>query len=132
MERCPVCQARIGDKKTCPRCKADLKTVIQSEKSATYWLAKAIQYLQHNEIESAINALEKSLWLNKTLLGVLVRDFMTREQTNIILELLQQKNLTAAKKHIYLVRRLIPYSPHLQQLRSFLDFLLFRSHIASE
>jgi len=132
MERCPVCQARIRNKETCSRCKANLKTVIQSEKNAKHWLAKAIHYLQHNETESAINALEKSLWLNKTLLGVSVRHFLIRKQTRKILILLQQKNLTAAKKQIYLIRRLFPYSLQLEQLRNFLDYLHSRQHITSE
>ncbi len=132
MERCPVCQARIRNLETCPRCKADLKTIIQSEENAKYWLAKTIQYLHNNEIESAINALENSLWINKTPLGIMLRQFLIQQQIRKILKLLQQKNLTAAKKQMYLIRYLVPYSSQLEQLRDFLDYLQTRQFISSK
>ncbi len=119
MERCPVCQARIRNGTNCPRCKTDLKTVIQSEKIAQQWLVKTIHYLQNNEIEPAIKALENSLWLNKTPLGLSVRQFLIQQQIRKILKLLEQKNLSAAKNQIYLSRWLFPYSPQLKQLRNF-------------
>jgi transcription initiation factor IIE alpha subunit len=126
MEHCPVCQARIRNYETCPRCKAELKTVIQSERIAKHWLAEAIHNLQNNEIESAINALEKSLRLNTTSLGMLVRQFLIYQQIRRILQLLKQKNLLAAKNQMYLIRYLVPYSPQLKQLRDFLDYLQTR------
>jgi hypothetical protein len=124
MERCPCCNARLGETILCPRCKADLNTVIGNEKAAQYWLSKAIQNLQESKTEQSIDALGLSLGLKKTELALLFRDFLIRQQCQDVLDLLAQKQLLPAKQQLYKMRNLVPHSKQLQQLHTFTDYLL--------
>ena len=124
MERCPCCNARLGTATLCPRCKADLNTVICSEKAAQYWLSKAIQNLQESKTEQSIDALGVSLRLKKTELALVFRDFLIRQQCQNILDLLAQKQVLPAKQQLYKMRNLLPHSKLLQQLHTFTDYLL--------
>ena len=124
MERCPCCNARLGETTLCPRCKADLSSVIGNEKAAQYWLSKAIQNLQESKTEQSIDALGVSLRLKKTELALVFRDFLIRQQCQNILDLLAQKQVLPAKQQLYKMRNLLPHSKLLQQLHTFTDYLL--------
>jgi len=125
MERCPCCNARLRERSVCSRCKADLKALINSEKSAENWLAKALSYYQKNNIEKSIVALEFSLDLKKTQMAEVFRDFIIYQQSQKILALLAQKQLLIAQQTIYQIRSLLIYSQSLQEINAFSDYLFF-------
>lgn len=124
MQRCPVCHARLRERKVCSRCKADLSVLISSERAAQYWLATAIHDYLSGKTEQSINAMSVSLRLHKINLALALRDFLIQQQCRDILDLLAQKQLLQAKKSLYRVRTLLPYSKCLQQLSAFSEYLV--------
>lgn len=132
MERCLFCKARLGGAELCPRCQADFGKIIAAEQSARFWLTAAMRHWQENAIESCVSALEHSFRLKKNRLAPVFRDFLIRRQCRVILDLLAQKQLLAAKQTLYLMRNLMPYSPLLQQLHSFTDYLWVNSQDARD
>lgn len=127
MERCPCCRARLSGAKICPRCQADLAKIMAAEKSARFWLSKAILHWQENAVEQCLAALERSLRLKKIRLALVFRDYLIHQQCRIILDLLAQKQLLPAKLQLYKARNLLPHSDLLQQLQSFTDYLWVNS-----
>lgn len=128
MQRCPSCNARLKDRVICARCKADLTVLIRSERSAQQWLTKAVEACVANNIEQGITALVISLSLHKTRIALVFREFIIERQCRIILDLLAQKQLLAAKSSLYKARFLLPYSKQLQHLTSFSDYLHIHQH----
>ena len=128
MERCPCCNARLKEAVICPRCRADLSAVIGSEQAAEQYLTKAIQYWAQKEAEQSIAALMAALSLKKTRLTLLFRDYLIQQFYLDVLELLTQKHLLSANQHLYCARQLLSFSPQLQQLRTFTDYLLAKHH----
>ncbi len=128
MERCPCCNARLKEAVVCRRCQADLSAVMGSEQAAEQYLAKAIQHWAHKQAEQSIAALMSALSLKKTRLTLLFRDYLIQQYYLDVLELLAQKHLLSANQRLYSARRLLPYSPQLQQLRTFTDSLLAKHH----
>lgn len=126
MARCPACNARLKDASSCPRCKADLTTVINADKSAKMWLTKAIHFFMQHKLEQSISAISLSLSCKESRIAIVFREFMIHSQSEKILQLLAQKKLLAAKQLLYKARYLLPYSPQLQQLNNFCDYLLVR------
>jgi hypothetical protein len=124
MERCLCCNARLGDAALCPRCKADLSVVINSEKAAHFWLSKTIHLWQENKTEQSLDALGLSLHLKKTKLALVFREFLIRQKSRDLLELLAQKQVLPAKQQLYKIRSLLPHSELLQQLQIFTEYLL--------
>ncbi len=128
MERCPCCNARLKEAVTCPRCRADLSAVIGSEQAAEKYVAKAIQQWAEGEGEQSIQALVFALNLKKTQLAVVFRDFLIQQYYQEVVQLLTQKHLLSANQCLYHARKLLPYSPQLQQLHAFTGYLLARHH----
>ncbi len=124
MQRCFCCNARLKGVTTCPRCQADLSRVIATEKSAEYWLYKAIQRWNEGGVEQCLEALDFSLGLKKTALACAFRDYLIQYQCRLILDLLARKEILEAKKNLYQLRLLLPQSEHLQHLNRFSDYLL--------
>ena len=123
-ERCPCCNARLKQAVNCPRCRADLTEVIHAEKLAEFWLSQAIQHLTDVKIEQSSVAINRSLRLKKTKVGTIFREFVIDQQCNTVLGLLSQSRVLSAKDRLYHARLLTPYSKKLQQLNSFIDYLL--------
>jgi len=128
MERCPCCNARLKEAVICPRCRADLSAVIGSEQAAEKYLAKAIQHWAEGEGEQSIQTLVFTLSLKKTQVAMVFRDFLIQQYYLEVLELLAQKYLLTANQRLYHARLLLPYSPQLQRLRMFTDYLLVKHH----
>ncbi len=128
MERCPCCNARLKEAVICPRCRADLSAVIGSEQAAEQYLTQAIQYWAQKEAEQSIAALMAALSLKKTRLTLLFRDYLIQQFYLDVLELLTQKHLLSANQRLYCARQLLSFSPQLQQLRTFTDYLLAKHH----
>ena len=127
MERCLCCNARLKGAVICPRCQADLSTVISSEHVAQFWFSKTIQYWLENKMEQSLTALALSLRLKKIKLAVVFRGFLIEQLCQEILDLLAQKQLLAAKQRLYTVRGLFSHSQQLQQLNMFADYLLLKN-----
>ncbi|MBE0471222.1 MAG: hypothetical protein IBX55_17140 [Methyloprofundus sp.] len=128
MERCPCCNARLKGAVDCPRCQADLSAVIGAEQTAEHYLAKAIQHWAHKQAEQSIAALMLALSLKKTALSLLFREYLIQHYYVEVVELLAGKHLLSANQQLYNARRLLPYSPQLQQLRTFTHYLLAQRH----
>ena len=80
MDRCPCCKARLKEAVICPRCKADLNTIINAGQSAQFWLSKAMHYCLEGKTEQSIAALNLSLNLKITRMADVFRDFLIQQQ----------------------------------------------------
>jgi hypothetical protein len=98
--------------------------LIETEKSAEFWLFKAVHYRKENNIEKCLDALCFSIRLKKTALAKELRDFLIYRLCHDVQEILEQKQIISAKQQLYKMRSLFPYSPQLQQLNGFVDYLL--------
>lgn len=128
IERCPCCNARLKQAAVCTRCHADLNTVINSEKSAQFWLSQSIEYLINNKMEQSSFAINLSLRFKRTKVATTFHSFLIHQQCKNILDLLAQTQLLSAKKALYHVRVLIPHNKQLQQLDAFTNYLLTRNN----
>ena len=129
MERCPCCNARLTGAQFCPRCQADLGSVLGSEQLARHWLNNAMQFWFAREPQMAILALTKSVNLNQTPSALVFRDFITRQQCQKVLALLAKKKYIAAEKLLSTLRDLNPDNKFLRQLYGFTEYLLTKDII---
>ena len=124
MEQCPCCKAKLRGNVICSRCKADLKVVIQSKKTAEQWLSQAIVYWSQGAFEYSIASLEYSLALNNTKLAEAFKDYMIYQKSNEVVDLLARRQLLPAKKVLCNIQKLFPYSHTLKEINLFTDHLL--------
>jgi hypothetical protein len=129
MERCPCCNARLTGASLCPRCQADLGSVLYSEKIARLWLINAVKFWDAGQSKMAILALSKSIYLKQTPLALLFRDLIIREQCQNVLELLEKKEYAIAKESLSLLRNLNPHNKFLKKLYRFTKYLLVKDLI---
>ena len=129
MERCPCCNARLAGALLCPRCQADLGSVLGSEKMARNWLSNAAQFWFAREPQMAILALTKSIHLKQTPLALVFRDFIIRQQCQNVLGLLAKKEYTEAKESLSLLCDLNPHNKFLRKLYGFTKYLLVNNII---
>ncbi len=85
---------------------------------------RAMQEWIENKPEQSANFLERSILLKKTELALTFRQFIIEQQCLNILQQLEKKQIIAAKKQLYVIRALFPYSHLLHELNCFADFLL--------
>jgi len=123
MERCPCCNARLTSVLFCPRCQADLGSVLGSEKLAKHWLSKTLEFWLACEPQLAILALNKSINLKQTAVALVFRDFITRQECQNVLGLLANKDYIEAKETLSLLRDLNPDNKFLRQLYGFSRYL---------
>jgi hypothetical protein len=129
MERCPCCNARLTGVQFCPRCQADLGSVLGSEQLASYWLGKTIHFCLAGEPQRAALAITKSINFKQTPLALVLRDFIIRQQCQIVLGLLENRDYTKAKESLSLLRDLNPHNKFLRQLYGFSRYLLAKDII---
>ena len=130
MERCPCCNARLsGARRFCPRCQADLGSVLNSEKLARHWLSKAFQFWLARELQMAILALTQSINLKQTPLALAFRDFIIRQQCSNVLELLEKREYKEAKETLSWLHDLNPDNTLLRKLAGFTKYLLVKDLI---
>jgi hypothetical protein len=129
MERCPCCNARLTGAVFCPRCQADLGSVLGSEQLARHWLNNAMQFWFAREPQMAILALTKSVNLKQTPSALIFRDFITRRQCQKVLALLAKKKCTEAEKLLSILRDLNPDNQFIKQLYGFTEYLLAKELI---
>ena len=110
MERCPCCNARLTGSQFCPRCQADLGSVLGSEQLARHWLSKTLQFWLAREPQMAILALTKSINVKQTPLALVFRDFIIRQQCQNVLGLLAKKEYIEAKESLSLLCDLNPHN----------------------
>jgi len=129
MERCPCCNARLTEAVFCPRCQADLGSVLGSEQLARHWLNNAMQFWFAREPQMAILALTKSVNLKQTPSAMIFRDFITRRQCQQVLALLVEKKCIEAEKLLSMLRNLNPDNKFIKQLYGFTEYLLTKNII---
>ena len=129
MERCPCCNARLTGAVFCPRCQANLSSVLGSEQLARHWLSKALQYWLAREPQMAILTLTKSINLKQTPLALVFRDFIIGQQCQNVLGLLEKKEYREAKGSLSLLRNLNPHNKFLRKLSGFTKYLLVKDII---
>ena len=129
MERCPCCNARLTGAQFCPRCQADLGSLLGSEQLARHWLNNAMQFWFAREPQMAILALTKSVNLKQTSSALVFRDFITRRQCQKVLALLAEKKCIKAEKLLSMLRDLNPDSEFIRQLYGFTEYLLAKDII---
>jgi hypothetical protein len=124
MERCPCCNARLTGVQRCPRCQADLGSVLDSEQLANYWLGNSIHFWLAGEPQRAILAITQSINVKQTPLALVFRDFTVRQQCQTVLGLLEKRDYTEAKESLSLLSDLNPHNKLLKQLYGFSRYLL--------
>ena len=124
MERCPCCNARLTREKLCPRCQADLSSVLGSEELARHWLIKTVHFWLAGEPQMAILALTKSLNVKQTPLTLVFRDFIVEQECKNVLGLLEKKDFSEAKQSLSLLHDLTPHHKFLKQLSGFTRYLM--------
>ena len=129
MERCPSCNARLTGAVLCPRCLADLGSVLGSEQLARHWLNNAMQFWLAREPQMANLALIKSVNLKQTPSALVFRDFITRRQCQQVLALLAKKKYIEAEKLLSMLRDLNPDNLFIKQLYGFTEYLLTKNLI---
>ena len=129
MERCPCCNARLTETAICPRCQADLSSVLGCEQTARQWLINAIQFWYVHESKMAILALSKSIYLKRTLLALVFRDLIIQEQCQYVLGLLEKKEYVVAKELLSMMCNLNPHHKLSRRLYSFSKYLLVKDII---
>jgi len=125
--RCPCCRAQLKKTASCPRCRADLNNILLTEEYSQQYSYKAIQLFFDDKVEQSCIAINQSLQLQKTEFALVFREFLISQQSLLILDLLDQSQLLPAKKSLYFIRHLIPYSKKLQQLDNFTNYLLINN-----
>ena len=123
MERCPCCNARLTGV-VCPRCQADLSSVLGSEHWARHWLSTAAQFWFAQEPQMAILALTESVKLRQTPSALAFRDFITRQKIQKALALLAEKKCLEAQRLLALLHELNPDHPLIRQLWLYTGYLL--------
>ena len=129
MERCPCCNARLTGEKRCPRCQADLSSVLGSEELARHWLNKTVHFWLAGDPQMAILALIKSLNVKQTPLALVFRDFIVEQECKNVLGLLEKKNFAEAKQSLSLLHDLTPHHKFLKQLSGFTRYLMAKEII---
>ena len=129
MERCPCCNARLTESVLCPRCQADLGSVLGCEQQAKHCLSKALQFWLADELQMAILVLSKSIYLKRIPLAQVFRDFIIRQQCQNVLGLLEKKEYAEAKETLSLLRDLSPHNKFLIQLHKFTRYLLVKNRL---
>jgi len=102
IKRCPCCHAQLKQACVCRRCQADLQYVFRAEESSQYYMSQAVQYLLDNEIEKSCISINHSLYLKRTEVAVMFRDFLIHQQSQLVLDLLVQVRVTFGKKNTVL------------------------------
>ncbi|OAH97826.1 hypothetical protein A1353_22425 [Methylomonas methanica] len=78
MQRCPACNARLGKATLCPRCGADLKQIVRSERAAEQWLSVSLQSTGAGRMDVAVPAVLRSLSFKQTPAAKLLRGFLVQ------------------------------------------------------
>jgi hypothetical protein len=76
MERCPVCRARVRDSSPCPRCGADLTTVLGIEVRRQTLEREAVHRLKRGDLSGASDLVARAQHLQRTSLNLLLPSFI--------------------------------------------------------
>ena len=117
-------QCAVNGKKLCPRCQADLSSVLGSEQLASYWLGKTLHFWLAGEPQMAILALTKSINVKQTPLALAFRDFIVEQECKNVLGLLEKKDFAEAKQSLSLLHDLTPHHKFLKQLSGLTRYLM--------
>jgi hypothetical protein len=128
MERCPCCKARLPKTSLCNRCGTDLSLSFAAEQAAKTLLAKAINLALAGQTLPSLDALQQSLLLDATPLGLRLLEFLIAKQYQQILELLAQKQIVMAKQQLHALKTRQPQNELLEQLQGFSDYLLMQQN----
>jgi hypothetical protein len=66
MERCPICRASLNGAETCRRCRAELGSVLRTERMAEQLRALAMHRFVSGDPDTADRLLQRSLLLHRT------------------------------------------------------------------
>lgn len=78
MQRCPACNARLGAATLCPRCGAELKQIVRSERAAEQWLSVSLQSAGAGWMDVAVPAVLRSLSFRQIPAAKLLRGFLVQ------------------------------------------------------
>jgi uncharacterized protein (DUF111 family) len=78
IQRCPACNARLGAATLCPRCGAELKQIVRSERAAEQWLSVSLQSAGAGWMDVAVPAVLRSLSFKQIPAAKLLRGFLVQ------------------------------------------------------
>ncbi|PID99711.1 MAG: hypothetical protein CSA81_14860 [Acidobacteria bacterium] len=82
MEKCPHCRGRLREERTCPRCKTDLRLVLDIETEAQMMAGQAVTGLASGDAAAAAKYAEKSRKLHNTLFSRVLLEFCAAAHIN--------------------------------------------------
>lgn len=106
MQRCPCCNARLGNVLSCSRCGADLSRAQRCEELANAWLSVSLQSLEAGHADVAVAAVKRSLSFKQTQVARVFCDFLVQHQYQALFEHLAQKQWQSARQTIERLRLL--------------------------
>jgi len=78
MERCPICRATLNGAETCRRCRAELGSVLRTERMAEEIRTMAMHRFMSGDPETADRLLKRSLLLHRTPEAVSLQKLLRR------------------------------------------------------
>jgi hypothetical protein len=83
MERCPICRASLNGAETCRRCRAELGSVLRTDREARQLLATAMHRLVSGDPDAADRLLARSLLLHRTPEALALRKLAGRSRRGL-------------------------------------------------
>ena len=78
MERCPICRATLNGAETCRRCRAELGSVMRTERTAEQLRTMAMHCFMSGDPDTADRLLKRSLLLHRTPAALSLRRLIGR------------------------------------------------------
>ena len=123
MQRCPCCNARLAAEPLCPRCGADLGSLLRCEQQAKLWLSVAMQTLNAGRADIAVAAIQRSLSFKQTQAAYLLRDFLVQHQYQALYAFLGQKQWQSARQALANLRVLRGDSEALARFLALIEYM---------
>jgi hypothetical protein len=79
MDRCPICRASLNGAETCRRCRAELGSVLRTERMAEQLRALAMHRFVSGDTDTADRLLQRSLLLHRTPETLTLRKLIRRQ-----------------------------------------------------
>ncbi|OAI10905.1 hypothetical protein [Methylomonas methanica] len=97
MQRCPACNARLGAATLCPRCGADLKQIVRSERVAEQWLSVSLQSTGAGRMDVAVPAVLRSLSFKQIPAAKLLRGFLVQRLYRMLYDTVAEQRWPEAR-----------------------------------
>jgi len=131
MQRCPACNARLGALTLCPRCGAELKQIIRSQRLAEQWLSVSLQSAGYGLMDVAVPAVLRSLSFRQTPAAKLVKGFLVQRLYRTLYQDVAERRWPEARDVLGHLRMLEGRNETLHRFYDMIDHLSVKSDVNS-